>query len=368
MRIKTMVLIVIALVSGLLATIGISQVMDLQSKNSVQQETVKIFVASTDVDINDALNSQNVRLEEWPKDRVPEGALSKLEELDNRFARQRLYAGEPIIAAKLTDSINNAASTIPEGFRAYAIKVSGEVVVGNLVKPGDRVDVVVFLRKNGDVPITGTRTILRDTRVFAVNTKTERSEDDQGQATTAQTVSLLVTPKQVEVLTLASQLGTLRLSLRRPNDAKDIDTDGADVATLVDARYDQASLAESGAPGSAADLEAGNLMHLLEQMSKKPEPQPEQTVAAPPALPTPPVEPVQTVKFKMVVHTPAGLTRYEWTDEKELPQVVPLSPEVAAPSTSFEAPVAPPVSETPTEPSKTSSWLDDTEQTSINVP
>jgi len=365
MRIKTMVLIVIALVSGLLATIGISQVMDLQSKNTVQQETVKIFVASTDVDINDALNSQNLRLEEWPKDRVPEGALSKLEELDNRFARQRLYAGEPIIAAKLTDSINNAASTIPEGFRAYAIKVSGEVVVGNLVKPGDRVDLVVFLRKNGDVPITGTRTILRDTRVFAVNTKTERSEDDQGQTTTAQTVSLLVTPKQVELLTLASQLGTLRLSLRRPNDAKEINTDGAMVDELVDARYDKADPV-TGTTTPTPEVDAGNLMGLLEQMGKKPENSPAPSPA--PALPTPPVEPVQTVKFKMVVHSPNGLTKYEWTDENELPQVVPLSPEATAPTTSFEVPATPPPSETPTETSKTSSWLDDTEQTSINVP
>lgn len=364
MRVKSLVLVMIALVCGLLATIGISQVIDKNSKAGAAQETVKIFVSIADIDIGNALTSENVKLEPWPKDRVPEGAITRLDELENRFARQRLYAGEPILAAKLMDSNSDTTMTIPEGFRACSIKVSGEVVVGNLVKPGDRVDVIVFLRKSGDVPLTGTRTILRDVRVFAVNSKTERSVDEQGQVTTAQTVTLLVNPKQVELLTLASELGNLRLCLRRPNDAQSIASDdGTTVESFLEMRSDAGSgRSPSGAiaslgfpsPGSldpeavpsptTAGTEAessegsssGGLLDLLNSMRNKlpvpggtpladTNPIPVQPGPAPPPPPPPP-----PVLFSMTVHTPQGLVRYDWTDEKEMPQMVSLQGDVPA--------------------------------------
>ncbi len=367
MRVKTLVLVMIAMVCGLLATIGISQVIDRQNQNKTVSETVKVFVAATDVDIGAAFNAQNVKLEEWPKDRLPDGAILKLEDLENRYARQRLFPGEPILAAKLMDSNADNSLTIPEGYRACSIKVSGEVVVGNLVKPGDRVDVIVFLRRGGDVPLTGTRTILRDVRVWAVNAKTERSVDDQGQVNLAQTVSLLVTPKQVEVLTLAAELGQLRLSLRRPNDPLETDDIGTDVDSFLTEGAAPKNLADGPVKPETTNPNA-HLLELLDQM--KGAPAAAQAAVAPVTSTAPAVNPV---KFSMLVHSPQGLVRYDWLEGSEVPQMVPLSGQAAfAPPAFGEPPLAPttlPAGDSSSTPQPAgSSEIDDKTGTKINVP
>ena len=67
------------------------------------------------------------------------------------------------------------------------------------------------------------KTILQDIRVFAVNdvTSTESPDPkapDTRSIPTGKTVSLLVTPTQAQIVTLASQLGSIRLILRSGED------------------------------------------------------------------------------------------------------------------------------------------------------
>ena len=55
----------------------------------------------SDIALGDSLTSQVLRLEQWPKDKVPVGALTKIEDIEGRRARTKLYAGEPILENKL---------------------------------------------------------------------------------------------------------------------------------------------------------------------------------------------------------------------------------------------------------------------------
>jgi pilus assembly protein CpaB len=74
-----------------------------------------------------------------------------------------------------------------------------------------------------DIPETITRTILQDIKVFAVNDVTgmeEGKKDNSGKSIVAKTISLLVTPDQAAKVTLASQLGTIQLVMRSPDDNK----------------------------------------------------------------------------------------------------------------------------------------------------
>jgi len=209
MRTKSMILFVIAIGCGLIASIGVSQYMERASGGgAAAAPTVDICVAIVDIGIGEKFTAQNVKLEGWPKDRVPDGAVSDMKDLDDRYARARLYAGEPILRAKLMDSNDGSkAVDIPKGFRVVSVKVSMESSVSGLVQPGDRVDLMVFLQKSHDVPQTSTKTILRDVNVFAVDTETERSVDAQGKSQNLRTVSLLVKPEQAEAVNLAAGLG-----------------------------------------------------------------------------------------------------------------------------------------------------------------
>jgi pilus assembly protein CpaB len=94
--------------------------------------------------------------------------------------------------------------------------------------------VLVVLRQCGAVNKTVARTILQRIRVFAINEQTIRGTDDEGKMTNTKTVTLEVTPEQVEILALADRMGDLSLSIRPPNDNSLAERpNGTDVGTLL---------------------------------------------------------------------------------------------------------------------------------------
>jgi pilus assembly protein CpaB len=238
MRRKTIILLVIALGCGSVAAIGISEVLKVQQNESApEMETVEIYVADTTVAIGDVLTPQMVKLEPWPKDRVPEGAILDWESMRDRRPKAQLFKGEAILEAKLIDpnDPNTPTERIPKGFRVLPIKVTSDTTSG-LVQPGDEVDVLVVLRACGSVRESLAKTILKKARVFAINEHFYRRDDAEGGVLQARTVSLQVTPRQVEVLTLAQKLGDLSLAFRSPGDDDsdtDLPTGGTSIAHLM---------------------------------------------------------------------------------------------------------------------------------------
>ena len=96
----------IALGCGLVASIGISQVLDRQIPILSKIETEQILVAIDQINVGEIVDAQKIKLEEWPKDKVPQGAITKLEDIQERRSKQRVFAGEPILEAKLTGEFN----------------------------------------------------------------------------------------------------------------------------------------------------------------------------------------------------------------------------------------------------------------------
>src|SRR6478672_9917352 len=153
MRMKSLILIFIALGCGLVASIGISQVMNRDTGPSLEMD--QVLVALADIDIGSKLDAQNVKLEDWPKAKIPEGAVRKLEDVKDKFANARFFKGEPLHVNKISDTLTNIANKVPAGYRAMPVKVDEDTVMKG-ISPGDRVDVMVFLKRNGaDIPETG---------------------------------------------------------------------------------------------------------------------------------------------------------------------------------------------------------------------
>lgn len=331
MRAKTLILFVIAVGCGLVASIGVSQYMDQKGDSGADgSETAKIFVALTDIGIGQELDANNVKLEDWPRDRIPDGAITDLADLEGHFPRTRLYAGEPILKAKLMSSNDGSKSVdIPKGFRVVSVQVTMKSAVSGLVQPGDRVDLLVFLRKSAEVPQTGTRTILKDVNVFAVDSETERSVGDDGEARDVRTVSLLVKPEQAETVMLASELGELFLALRRPDDDVEEDSEGITIQELLGNKAEAAG--DQEAAMAALHPEAGGLIQWLTNSVTQPTTVPVQAplsgemamnngVASSQPVPEVAEPPVWTMR----ILTPEGVREFQWHDEAELPsEVVP---------------------------------------------
>lgn len=298
MKSKSIILIAIALGCGLVASIGISQVMGRSQKTTAAKpaeiQTVTIAVAMRDLDIGATLTSDKIKLEEWPSDHVPEGTVTDMETLKGKFPRVRVTKGQPIMHSMLMDSLDK--KIIPEGYRVIPIRVSAETISG-LVLPGDRVDVLVLLMRGRASEITKTmvRTVIKDVRIFDVNSQTERIIEEGGKTQSVKTVSLLLTPSQVELMTLALEMGKLRFALRRHNDTKGGIYDGAEIPELLGTQPKEGS----------KDLEKDN--SFADFLRNRP------------TAPVP-MEPVHT----MEILTPNGTTAYTWTDVNKRPQVTEI--------------------------------------------
>ncbi len=225
MRGKSVALLVLALGCGLVASIGITQVMAKRNAPEATPvgETENILVAIQDIPFNESIEASMLRLEKWPKDKVPSGAITKMEEVEGRRTRTTLFAGEPLLEGKLTSGDEGGVGMlIPKGWRVVPVRVDTASGGGGLVRPGDRVDVLVHLARNPTRGITKTttKTILQDVKVFAVNADVGDKEDDKGKsaAVSAKTISLLLTPEDSERAMLASQLGKVQLILRSPDE------------------------------------------------------------------------------------------------------------------------------------------------------
>lgn len=345
MRPKSMVLILIALGCGLIASIGISQVMESQKRsgNALDIPMQPIYVAVTDIPINQQLDAQMVQLEDWPKDRVPYGAITKLESIEGRVPRQPLYKGEPILEPKLIDPKRDqgvASANIAPGYRAFSIRVDMESGASNLIQPGDHVDVLLHLPSGPGVPQTTARTILKDVTVFAVNDQISRTTDQGDTTLTAKTVTLQVKPEEVEKLMLAKNLGRLQLSLRRPTDDRQVEhTPGATLSSL-DPALDSSSpdfpfeaLSKGGLP-APPDKGLAGFLNKITQSGR-----PGSDSISSSSFPDRP-------DMKMAVITPEGISTYTWDSRDSLPRELALDP--AAPgrgedgSSSVVLPMPPP--------------------------
>ena len=129
MRPKSLALLMLALGCGLVASIGITQV--LANRNSgpdpMAGQSKAIFVAVTDIGLGDLVTAQMLKLEQWPKDKIPQGAITRIEDVEGRRTRTKLYAGEPILEIRLLGkgaSQQGATALIPKGYRVVPVSVN----------------------------------------------------------------------------------------------------------------------------------------------------------------------------------------------------------------------------------------------------
>ena len=332
MRAKSMLLIVIALGCGSVAAIAISQVMDQDKSANAGMEMVQIYVATADIDVNEQLTASNVRVEDWPKSKVPEGVVVDFKEI-NGASRVRFYQGEPILKPKMADGIEVPAVKIPDGHRVCSLKVQMDTAVSGLVNPGDRVDIYGYFKEGRGIPSTGTREILKNVRVFAVNDQTAQEIDQEGRTIVAKTVSVLVKQDQVAKLMLATELGTLRLALRRPNEtAEGSQGETATVESLFGTRSESADGPQQPTPVGQPASATGGVVGFLNGLKN-------QTAAA--AAVALAVDPLRPPAWQMMLLTPERNTQFTWSDEHGLPE--PSGPAAAVtPALQTPAPVTVP--------------------------
>jgi pilus assembly protein CpaB len=235
MKSKSLMLFVVAGGCGLVAMVGAQQW--LANNQGPKADMVKVLVARVEIDSGVRLTPEMVGFKDFPKQNVPEGAVVKEEQYTERALKSRAYPGQPILVAQLGEKGQYGTSMeIPEGIRLATLKVDPTMIHSGIMKPGDRVDVVLTytVQRRGSQPDTRTRTILQYIQVYAMGNHTMSNEpiEMDAPAKDVKGVSLLVTPVQAELLKYAENKGTLHLTLRSTLDKAPVMSEGADAAQL----------------------------------------------------------------------------------------------------------------------------------------
>lgn len=237
MRVRTILLVALALICGGSAAIGVSQFAN-NTGDPGGADVVAVVVAKTDVPRGTLIATEHIRLQTWPESLVPAGAFTKLEDVEDRLALVPLVAGEPVSERKLTDGSagQGLAAMIPTGMRAFTIKAAHVAAgVAGFIMPSDKVDVLLTTSGGGRRDVTGggaTTTLLQNVQVLAVDQRLDAVERSAIDPQELRSVTLLVTPNQAAKLDLGMNKGILHLSLRNPEDNAEADTLPATMAQL----------------------------------------------------------------------------------------------------------------------------------------
>ncbi|HEY3347386.1 MAG TPA: Flp pilus assembly protein CpaB [Nitrospirota bacterium] len=200
-----------------------------------RMDVSKVVVAAADIPYGTKVKGEQIVLADWPKDRMPKGAISQAYKAEGRFAIAATPAGVPVLESSLAPE--NACTgvlsyLVPEGKRAITVAVNEVVGVAGFVLPNSMVDVVATVNSPYDKEnrIRISKIVLQNVKVLAVGQILEQKE---GKPVSVPTVTLDVTPEDAEKLALASE-NKVQLILRHMNDGGDIKTPGATVVSLLE--------------------------------------------------------------------------------------------------------------------------------------
>ena len=227
MKSKSLILLVLSIGFGLVAAIGISQVMKNQTIAEVAAPRGPVLLATGPLSISALLTDENVKLENWPVDIIPDDAITSLDEVTDMVTLSRLSKGMPIVKSAIRHKNIRDVPDIPKDMKVVAVRVSADNMIGNLLKPGNKVDVIGVFKKRDkrtNQTTTSSRTFLKALQVYNIGDRTTaQGKESSGNTSATSIVGLLVTQKQSEALVFVRDTGSIQLVLR----GDDVKNDGS---------------------------------------------------------------------------------------------------------------------------------------------
>jgi len=233
MRRRLLVIVLCASLIGLLASFLVYRVVS-QVASSRDDQYDRIVVAAANISLAESITRQHVKLVPWPKAAVPPGAIRSLEDAEGRVVRGSIVAGEPLMEGKLAPNLAGKGGImpmlVPEGQRGVTIKLDEAMRESGFVQPNSRVDVLVSMPRGPGSNEKIAKVILQDVTVLAAGQTVEIKDN---KPVTNTTVTMALTPQQVERLAVAQAEGKLMLVQRNLRDTEVVRTPGATPSSLL---------------------------------------------------------------------------------------------------------------------------------------
>ncbi len=229
MRARTLILFAIALVlaggTAVLVRSWLAQraaIVAVAPRPAPVAPKKSVLVARSAIARGQILKPADLSWQPWPEAETNNAYIlsgtKTAEDFAGSVAREPFVPGEPIIAAKIVSPGDHGflAAVLHPGMRAVSVPVTATSGISGFIFPGDRVDILVehtltTKEAGGEAQHKAAETVLHDVRVIAIDQKLDTKGGD---AMLAHTATFEVTPKQSEVIALATEMGKLSLSLR----------------------------------------------------------------------------------------------------------------------------------------------------------
>jgi pilus assembly protein CpaB len=236
MAAKPKAVVIVGIVAVVIAAVAAYFLYDYlktqEKKVSEAVATQKIVVAAENITLGDTIKDKQLKLADWPKANLPQGALLSVDQGVGRIALQTLQPGDPVIESKLVP-VGGPTSIltykIPEGHRAMTVGVDQVAGVAGFINPGSLVD-VVLTTKPPDARLMLSKIVLQNVPILAIGQIIEQKE---GKPVVVPTVTMDVMPEDAEKLAVASSQGRLQLVLRRFGDKEEVRTVGATITKVI---------------------------------------------------------------------------------------------------------------------------------------
>lgn len=245
MRSSTIIMIAVAGVFGLLAVFVAQSWLNRQAearlKSIEAQKTAPaavhaLVVASRPLRFGAELTPAMLRELPWASDALPGGAFTSIRELlagGKRTVLTAIEANEPVLASKITGNGQRAtlSAMLTDGKKATTIRVNDVDGVAGFVLPGDHVD--VMLSRQLDKGTAVNDVVLKNAKVLAVDQLADERADKPA---LAKAVTLEVDIAGAQKLSLAGQIGTLSLALRKAGDSEPVSSHPITLADLFNSK------------------------------------------------------------------------------------------------------------------------------------
>jgi len=227
-----LVIAIVAVVLGLAAAFAAYVYLSgVQRAAQAGSTMTAVLVAKQDIPrgtlANDLMSSGAVEVTKMPLRYVPEGAISSMTGVTDRVLAVSVTKGEVLTSARFQyPSDAGLAFNVPVGFVAVTIPVDEARGIAGLLKPGDRVALMITVtnqRRGGDqtgyaVPGAKVLAVGRSTGTEAESSSSSGSSGgalsgSSSGSKTANTVTLAVSATDAEKVVFAAESGRLWLAL-----------------------------------------------------------------------------------------------------------------------------------------------------------
>ena len=225
---KNLILLSIAAISAILAAWAVRSWISAQEPKVVAQQaqpvpqvvsSVEVLVAAEQLPAGLIVNRENLKWQKWPEAGLSDAYIThesgKVENFVGSVTRESMAKGEPISASKLVKPGDHGflAAVLRPGMRAITLPINATNSIAGLLFPGDHVDLLV----THQVPGPGgsrrrvTETVMTNVRVLAVDARTQSAD---GKPIVGKSITVELTPKQVEQTIVSRGIGSFSVALR----------------------------------------------------------------------------------------------------------------------------------------------------------